>query len=180
MRNRMAGLKSSRHPICATRAAWNCDLAEGGAVLAHTRSGHHDCAEPCPLLGVKRTSCGPSLMSANDPKRTLAGSGTAICRLIDVAAPAILAIEVSRYSQALLRKAPTGRLLECSRVAKLAPRHARYCRLSIRGIGWKAAGLSQVWTSYSKLNTSRTIARLTVQRVKVGTFPHRDELATER
>ena len=29
-------------------------------------------AEPCPLLGVKRTSSGRASMSAYDPKRTLA------------------------------------------------------------------------------------------------------------
>jgi len=33
-------------------------------------SGHHDRAEPCPLLRVKRTSCGDAPMSAYDPKRT--------------------------------------------------------------------------------------------------------------
>ena len=33
-------------------------------------SGHTDCAQQCPLLGVKRTSRFQSLMSAFDPKRT--------------------------------------------------------------------------------------------------------------
>jgi len=35
------------------------------------QSGHHNCAEPCPLLGVKRTLVRRSQMSAFDPKRTL-------------------------------------------------------------------------------------------------------------
>jgi hypothetical protein len=34
------------------------------------QSGHHDRAEPCPLLGVKRTSRFQGIMSAFDPKRT--------------------------------------------------------------------------------------------------------------
>ena len=34
------------------------------------QSGHHDRAERCPLLGVKRTSGKLAAMSANDPKRT--------------------------------------------------------------------------------------------------------------
>jgi hypothetical protein len=38
------------------------------------QSGHYDCAEPCPLLGVKRTSHFLDRMSAFDPKRTLASS----------------------------------------------------------------------------------------------------------
>src|SRR6516164_7296326 len=33
------------------------------------QSGHHDCAEPCPLLGAKRTSNGSAPMSAYDPNR---------------------------------------------------------------------------------------------------------------
>src|SRR6516225_7353738 len=33
-------------------------------------SGHYDRAEPCPLLGVKRTSLRRAAMSAFDPKRT--------------------------------------------------------------------------------------------------------------
>jgi len=55
MRNRMAGLKSSRHPICAARTAWNCDLAEGPDVFAlnHTQSGHHDRAERMSAFGGK-------------------------------------------------------------------------------------------------------------------------------
>src|SRR6516164_11431601 len=35
-------------------------------------SGHHERADPSPLLGVKRTSLGHPLMSAFDPKRTSA------------------------------------------------------------------------------------------------------------
>ena len=34
------------------------------------QSRHAQCADECPLLGVKRTSLNPSPMSANDPKRT--------------------------------------------------------------------------------------------------------------
>jgi hypothetical protein len=34
------------------------------------QSGHLDCAEGCPLLGVKRTSKFDRAMSAFDPKRT--------------------------------------------------------------------------------------------------------------
>ena len=34
------------------------------------QSGHLDCAEGCPLLGVKRTSKFKSVTSAFDPKRT--------------------------------------------------------------------------------------------------------------
>jgi hypothetical protein len=43
----MAGLKSSRHPICAARATWNCDLAEDRDVFAlnHRLGGH-------PTLGM--------------------------------------------------------------------------------------------------------------------------------
>ena len=37
-------------------------------------SGHANRADECPFLGVKRTSLNPSPMSANDPKRTLAGA----------------------------------------------------------------------------------------------------------
>jgi hypothetical protein len=36
------------------------------------QSGHLDCAEGCPLLGVKRTSQFDRAMSASDPFRTLA------------------------------------------------------------------------------------------------------------
>ena len=39
------------------------------------QKGHHDCAEACPLLGVKRTLLGDASMSANDPKRTFAARG---------------------------------------------------------------------------------------------------------
>jgi hypothetical protein len=38
------------------------------------QSGHHDRAEPCLLLGVKRTSVGRASMSADDPKQTLSHS----------------------------------------------------------------------------------------------------------
>jgi hypothetical protein len=37
---------------------------------ALAQSGHHGHADPCPLLGVKRTSHGHVPMSAFDPKRT--------------------------------------------------------------------------------------------------------------
>jgi SnoaL-like domain len=40
--------------------------------LQAAQSRHADGAAECPLLGVKRTSAGPSEMSANDPKRTSA------------------------------------------------------------------------------------------------------------
>jgi hypothetical protein len=43
------------------------------------QSGHRDHAEPCPLLGVKRTSTDDNPMSAFDPKRTLnAPNGPAV------------------------------------------------------------------------------------------------------
>ena len=35
-------------------------------------SGHSGISNPCPLLGIKRTSPAKVVMSANDPKRTLA------------------------------------------------------------------------------------------------------------
>ena len=38
--------------------------------LLLAQSGHHDRVEPCPLLGVKRTSRFHVVMSAFDPKRT--------------------------------------------------------------------------------------------------------------
>src|SRR6516225_5421723 len=39
--------------------------------LLLAQSGHSDCAQQCPLSGVKRTLRGRALMSAFDPKRTL-------------------------------------------------------------------------------------------------------------
>jgi hypothetical protein len=35
-------------------------------------NGHAQCADECPLLGVKRTWCGLVSMSVNDPNRTFA------------------------------------------------------------------------------------------------------------
>jgi hypothetical protein len=42
------------------------------------QSGHGDRAQPCPLLGVKRTSAAANPMSAFDPKRTLAANFAAM------------------------------------------------------------------------------------------------------
>jgi hypothetical protein len=42
------------------------------------QSGHHDRANPCPLLGVKRTCKVSGSMSASDPKRTLRGASTSL------------------------------------------------------------------------------------------------------
>src|SRR6516165_12200186 len=41
--------------------------------LRLAQSGHQDRAEPCPLLGVKRTSVRSVSMSDSDPKRTFFG-----------------------------------------------------------------------------------------------------------
>src|SRR5262249_41027342 len=56
------------------------DIAEGPILISvpHgclllAQSGHHNRAEPCPLLGVKRTSGEHASMSAIDPKRTCHG-----------------------------------------------------------------------------------------------------------
>src|SRR5215470_15078084 len=44
------------------------------------QSGHHTPTDPCPLLGVKRTSVTSSPMSAFDPKRTwVPPASTAAC-----------------------------------------------------------------------------------------------------
>jgi hypothetical protein len=40
------------------------------------QSGHHDRAEPCPLLGVERTLQQLGEMSGFDPKRTLSDHTT--------------------------------------------------------------------------------------------------------
>jgi hypothetical protein len=58
------------------RLAQSLDLDQalaGGHVPSDlvAQSGHDERAEPCPLLGVKRTSRKHPRMSANDPKRTL-------------------------------------------------------------------------------------------------------------
>jgi hypothetical protein len=51
-------------------------VIEQAAILLHcmspplAQSGHHERADPCPLLGVKRTLVGRGAMSAFDPKRT--------------------------------------------------------------------------------------------------------------
>src|SRR5262249_49283024 len=42
--------------------------------LLLAQSGHADCAQRCPLSGVKRTSAGADPTSAFDPKRTLASA----------------------------------------------------------------------------------------------------------
>ena len=67
MRNRMAGLKSSRHPICAARAAWNCDLAEDRDVFAlnHRLGGHPTLGMSA--FGAKRTSVPVPKMSGPEP-----------------------------------------------------------------------------------------------------------------
>jgi hypothetical protein len=54
----------------------NADVAEevieSGACPLLAQSGHPDTLDQCPLLGVKRTCKVSGLMSAFDPKRTLA------------------------------------------------------------------------------------------------------------
>src|SRR4029079_9855033 len=53
------------------------DLASNQSpCLLLAQSGHAQCADECPLLGVKRTFLIRSLMSVNDPKRTLRWDAT--------------------------------------------------------------------------------------------------------
>src|SRR6516164_7942635 len=48
----------------------SCDRLLHRVMSLLVQSGHHSRADPCPLLGVKRTSAGVSEMSAIDPKQT--------------------------------------------------------------------------------------------------------------
>jgi len=50
--------------------AFHAETFAAALCLLLAQSGHHDDAQQCPLLGVKRTSCEDAPMSAFDPKRT--------------------------------------------------------------------------------------------------------------
>src|SRR5262249_55771621 len=53
---------------CCVRSGY-CRRGDKPQCPLLAQSGHHDRAEPCPLLGVKRTSIELSAMSASDPKQ---------------------------------------------------------------------------------------------------------------
>jgi hypothetical protein len=71
---RADGRLVSRHlPFIAKQPGMGGDLTQvlRRPVELAAQSGHLDCAEGCPLLGVKRTLQFDRAMSASDPKRTL-------------------------------------------------------------------------------------------------------------
>src|SRR5438874_2732250 len=73
-----AGMDRLYHSIAVTQRPKIGHFGPTGAIpkwFGHqwpllAQSGHLDCAEGCPLLGVKRTSKFKSVTSALDPKRT--------------------------------------------------------------------------------------------------------------
>src|SRR5262249_18259446 len=61
----------------ADGARWNNDVLHCSAeCLLLAQSGHHGRADPCPLLGVKRTSVLAMRISVPDPKQTLSTYAT--------------------------------------------------------------------------------------------------------
>src|SRR5215467_12028839 len=76
------------------RPSNNASLCRGAECLLLAQSGHHKRADPCPLLGVKRTLIGDDAMSAFDPKETSADlqPSTELDREVSLLAAILLAL----------------------------------------------------------------------------------------